>query len=91
MTELNEKLAYSFGGIFFLLLIASLLILVLKKIRPEGNWLELQQRITSWWIIITLFSSYLFRFMCFYFFLSGWCWSARQKDFFILPPSCTGG
>ncbi|MEH4694100.1 phosphatidate cytidylyltransferase [Atlantibacter hermannii] len=55
MTELNEKLAYSFGGIFFLLLIASLLILVLKKIRPEGNWLELQQRITSWWIIITLF------------------------------------
>lgn len=37
MTELYEKLAYSFGGIFFLLLIASLLILVLKKIRPEGN------------------------------------------------------
>jgi len=40
MTELYEKLAYSFGGIFFLLLIASLLILVLKKYAPRVTGLN---------------------------------------------------
>lgn len=55
MSDLTHKLYYCFAAIFTLLIIASLIVFILKVLHPERNWLELKQRITSWWIIIILF------------------------------------
>ena len=55
MSDLSWKLYYCFGVIFSLLTVASLTTCILKKRHPERDWLELQQRISSWWIIVILF------------------------------------
>ncbi|MCS2164195.1 phosphatidate cytidylyltransferase [Scandinavium manionii] len=44
------------GGIFAVLIIASVAIFLLRKISPQRDWTELRQRVTSWWLIIIVFS-----------------------------------
>lgn len=56
MPDSMQLLYYCLGSIFCILIFASFIIFLLKKCRPEHDWLELQQRITSWWVIILLFS-----------------------------------
>ncbi|MFZ4210302.1 phosphatidate cytidylyltransferase [Pantoea endophytica] len=56
MTDSRHLLYYCLGGIFGVLILATLIIFVLRKCRPQRNWLELQQRVNSWWVIICLFS-----------------------------------
>ncbi|WP_039056301.1 phosphatidate cytidylyltransferase [Enterobacter sp. Bisph1] len=56
MPDSQHTLYYCLSGIFSILLLATLLIFTLKKCYPQRDWLELQQRITSWWVIICLFS-----------------------------------
>jgi len=56
MTDSRQALYYCLGGIFAVLILATLIIFVLRKCRPQRNWLELQQRVNSWWVIICLFS-----------------------------------
>lgn len=56
MPDSLQTLYYCLGGIFSVLLLATIIIFVLKKCRPQRDWLELQQRINSWWVIICLFS-----------------------------------
>ena len=56
MADSRHLLYYCLGGIFGVLILATLIIFVLRKCRPQRNWLELQQRINSWWVIICLFS-----------------------------------
>lgn len=56
MPDSTRMLYYCLGGIFGVLVLASLILVVLKKRHPQRNWLELQQRISSWWVIICLFS-----------------------------------
>lgn len=48
------------AGIVVLLLLASVAVLVMKKLGPQRNHLELVQRIKSWWVIIALFLGVLF-------------------------------
>lgn len=44
------------GGIFTVLIAASVAIFLLRKISPQRDWTELRQRVTSWWLIIIVFS-----------------------------------
>lgn len=56
MADSRHVLYYCLGGIFGVLILATLIIFVLRKCRPKRNWVELQQRVNSWWVIICLFS-----------------------------------
>ncbi|WP_312179637.1 phosphatidate cytidylyltransferase [Pantoea sp. CTOTU46764] len=56
MADSRHVLYYCLGGIFGVLILATLIIFVLRKCRPQRNWVELQQRVNSWWVIICLFS-----------------------------------
>lgn len=47
---------YALGGIFAVLVVASLTIFILRLLKPEHDWQELQQRVSSWWLIIIVFS-----------------------------------
>ncbi|EFH2541973.1 phosphatidate cytidylyltransferase, partial [Escherichia coli] len=49
-------LYYFLGGIFTLLTLATSIVFILRKRHPQRNWLEIQQRVNSWWIITCLFS-----------------------------------
>lgn len=46
--------------IFALLLFASVLVKLLKTLKPQGNWDELGQRISSWWVMVAFFFGSLF-------------------------------
>lgn len=56
MPDSAHILYYCLGAIFGVLIFATVTVLILRKCQPQRNWLELQQRVTSWWIIICLFS-----------------------------------
>lgn len=56
MPSATHTLYYCLGGIFSILFSATIAILLLKKCRPRQDWVELQQRMNSWWIIVILFS-----------------------------------
>lgn len=56
MADSMQTLYYCLGGIFSVLLLATITIFILKKCNPKRDWLELQQRINSWWVIVCLFS-----------------------------------
>lgn len=56
MSDSTHLLYVCLGSIFGILILATLITLGLKLLRPQKNWLELQQRVTSWWVIIVLFS-----------------------------------
>ena len=56
MPDSLYTLYYCLGGFFSILLLATVILCVLKKCCPQRDWLELQQRINSWWVIVGLFS-----------------------------------
>ncbi|MEJ5112065.1 phosphatidate cytidylyltransferase [Erwinia billingiae] len=56
MSDSLQTLYYCLGGIFSILALATIILFVLKKYRLQHDWLELQQRINSWWIIVGVFS-----------------------------------
>ncbi len=55
-TNLNINVLWSLGGLYAILVGASLISVFLKQTNPDKNYTELIQRIKSWWIMITLFS-----------------------------------
>jgi phosphatidate cytidylyltransferase len=53
---LPPPLLWALGGVFVLLVLASVAIRVLEARKPEKNWLELKLRIKTWWWIVGCFS-----------------------------------
>lgn len=47
---------WALGGLYAILLTASIVTVLLKQRNPHKNYTELVQRMKSWWVIITLFS-----------------------------------
>lgn len=45
--------AWVFGGVFLLLVLASAISAVLASRSPDGRYVELRQRIRSWWVIVS--------------------------------------
>jgi len=56
MPDTQHLLYYCIGSIFSILILATIVIFVLKKCHPHRDYLELQQRVNSWWVIVCLFS-----------------------------------
>ena len=52
----NVTVLWSLGGLYILLVIASTIAYFLKRANPASDHTELQQRINSWWVMITVFS-----------------------------------
>ena len=53
---MNRSLLWSISGIFGILILATLIIWILKKKVNQKTYLELSQRIRSWWIMATVFT-----------------------------------
>ena len=53
--NLSIPLLWALGGLYGLLLIASLIVWVLQR-RSPGDHVELAARVRSWWVMITLFT-----------------------------------
>jgi len=56
MLNTTQTLYYCLSGSLSMLILSTLTIYILKKCQPKRDYLELQQRITSWWVIILIFS-----------------------------------
>lgn len=52
----NPDLALVVGGIWGLLILASLLVWGLTRLKPEKDFTELAQRTRSWWVMIGIFT-----------------------------------
>lgn len=55
LTRMNPAFLGALLGILLLLLLATGVVMILCRLRPAGNFDELQKRVRTWWIIATLF------------------------------------
>jgi len=54
--DLHPQLVWTLGGIFALLAVASLSTALLSWRHPEQDWMELRQRVRTWWLMATVFA-----------------------------------
>jgi len=54
--EMSRPVLLTLGGVFGVLVIASVLVRLLRRARPDGDFKELGQRVRSWWIMVGVFS-----------------------------------
>jgi phosphatidate cytidylyltransferase len=55
-TELGFAVQSTIGAIFAVLVLSTLVVGVLRAVRPEKDWHKLTQRIYTWWILATIFT-----------------------------------
>lgn len=55
-SHITPSVLWALGGILVILIVASVIIAVLKRMHPDKNYVELTQRIQSWWIMIGIFA-----------------------------------
>jgi phosphatidate cytidylyltransferase len=53
---IKPNVVWALGGVFGILVLASLIVLALKLSRPERNVGELVARVKSWWVMVIMFS-----------------------------------
>lgn len=54
--SVDNNVLWSLTGLFGLLILSSLITIILKKSNPEKNYTELNQRISSWWVMVSIFT-----------------------------------
>lgn len=54
------NVAYAMGGIYFILIIASLIVFIIAKRNPAKDYRELVLKMKTWWLIIVFFSVMVF-------------------------------
>jgi len=54
--NVNSHVLWSLAGLYGILVLASLIVMALKKCHPQKNFNELIQRIKSWWFMVTIFT-----------------------------------
>lgn len=54
--HIKPSVLVALGGILGILILASIVTAVLKRMHPNKNYVELTQRIRSWWVMIGIFS-----------------------------------
>ena len=57
LENIHPKLLVALGGIFAILVIATIIVQILKHIRPNSDFSELVQRVTMWWVMTTVFTA----------------------------------
>ncbi len=55
-STIDNTLLLSLAGLYGILVIASVVIFILKKLKPEQDFSELVKRIKSWWAMVTIFT-----------------------------------
>lgn len=53
---LDPAVRWTIGGIFAVLVAATIAVRLLRRAKPEKNWTELTQRINSWWVMAAVFT-----------------------------------
>ena len=56
---LPQSVLVTMGGILGLLLVATVAVLILQRLRPQGDVTELRQRVRTWWVMVVLFCTSL--------------------------------
>ena len=54
--DIPVRTQLALGGVFLILLVATALVAVLRRLRPEADFSELSARTRSWWIMFAIFS-----------------------------------
>ncbi len=54
--SVKPNVLWALGGIFIMLVIASLAIFVQRRLSPHKDYTELRQRVQSWWLMVCVFS-----------------------------------
>lgn len=52
----TTNVAWALGGVFILLVTASCIVFLLRRLKPEQNYTELVLRVRSWWVMAGVFS-----------------------------------
>jgi phosphatidate cytidylyltransferase len=55
-SHIKPPVLFALAGILGILIVASTIVAVLKRVHPDKNYVELTQRIQSWWVIISIFA-----------------------------------
>ncbi len=56
LDHLHPNLLWALGGIYGILVFATVFVLVKRLLNPDQNYKELTDRIKTWWIIVTVYS-----------------------------------
>jgi phosphatidate cytidylyltransferase len=54
-SQISTHLLWAMGGIFAILIFATVVAAILRVLKPEKNFQELTQRIRTWWIMASVF------------------------------------
>ena len=46
---------WAIGGIFVILIVASIAVFALKRAKPQSDFSELESRVKSWWVMVVIF------------------------------------
>jgi phosphatidate cytidylyltransferase len=55
-SHIKPPVLLALGGILAILIVASVIVAILKRTHPDKNYVELTQRIQSWWVMIGIFA-----------------------------------
>lgn len=56
LDRIAPPVAWALAGIFALLVVATLAVWVLGRLRPQADWTELRLRIRTWWVMAGVFA-----------------------------------
>ena len=77
---------WGIAGVFGILLVAELILFVLRIARPEWNRAELRARISSWWVMVGMFSAAIMVSRTASFVFLGFVSFLALKEYFSLIP-----
>jgi phosphatidate cytidylyltransferase len=55
--HLPHNVLWALGGVFAALAVATVVDVLLRRLKPERDWTELGQRIASWWVMAAVFTA----------------------------------
>lgn len=87
MTDAPQQVLYALGFLWTLLAVASLIVYVLKRKRPEKDYTELVLRTKSWWVMIGVFSIALLANRTVSLWFLGFMSFLALKEFFSMIPT----
>jgi len=56
-THVPINVVWALAGIFVALAVASVVTVLLRRLKPERDWTELGERIASWWVMAAVFTA----------------------------------
>lgn len=85
--NVHPHVLYAMGGIFVLLVVASLAVRFLQRQNPERNYSELSARVRTWWVMCAIFCSAMFLSKAVSIVFFGFVSFLALKEFFTLIPT----